>query len=102
MMNRLTLIQSLMRQKGLTNYLEIGVFNGNIFFRVKSTFKIGVDPEFTFDTLRKIGKTILNPYNLFNKYFTKTSDDFFAGDAPGLFAKKKVEIALVDGMHEYE
>jgi len=95
-MNRLTLIRSLMKQKGLTNYLEIGVFNGHIFFRVKSTFKIAVDPEFTFDTLRKIGKT-----NLFNKYFTKTSDDFFADEAPQLFAQKKVELALVDGMHEY-
>ena len=91
-----------MKQKGLSNYLEIGVFNGHIFFRVKSTFKIAVDPEFTFDTLRKIGKTFINPYNLFNKYFSKTSDDFFVQDAPRLFAKKKVEIALVDGMHEYE
>lgn len=100
-MNRVTLIQSLMKQKGLKNYLEIGVFNGHVFFRVKSTFKIAVDPEFQFDALRKIGKTIINPYNLFNKYFSKTSDDFFAEDAPGLLAQKKIDIALVDGMHEY-
>jgi hypothetical protein len=100
-MNRLTLIRTLMEQKGLSNYLEIGVFNGHVFFRVKSTFKIAVDPEFVFDTSRKIGKIIVNPYNLFNKYFSKTSDDFFAEDAPLLFAQKKVQIALVDGMHEY-
>lgn len=68
-MNRVTLIQSLMKQKGLKNYLEIGVFNGHVFFRVKSTFKIAVDPEFQFDALCKFGKTIINPYNLFNKYF---------------------------------
>src|SRR5665647_3314066 len=96
-MERVTLIQSLMKQKGLKNYLEIGVFNGHVFFRVKSNFKIAVDPEFAFDTLRKIGKNFVNPYNLFNKYFAKTSDDFFAQDAPRLFAQKKVEIALVDG-----
>lgn len=100
-MDRVKLIQSLMKQKGLKNYLEIGVFNGHVFFRVKSTFKIAVDPEFKFDVLRKIGKTIINPYNLFNKYYSKTSDDFFEQDAPGLFAKNKIDIALVDGMHEY-
>ena len=100
-MNRITLIQSLMKQKGLKNYLEIGVFNGHVFFRIESTFKIAVDPEFKFDALRKIGKTIINPYNLFNKYFSKTSDDFFAQDAGHLFAQNKINIALVDGMHEY-
>ena len=100
-MDRVKLIQSLMKQKGLKNYLELGVFNGHVFFRVKSTFKIAVDPEFKFDALRKIGKTIINPYNLFNKYYSKTSDDFFEQDAPGLFAKNKIDIALVDGMHEY-
>jgi hypothetical protein len=101
-MERVTLIQSLMKQKGLKNYLEIGVFNGHVFFRVKSNFKIAVDPEFAFDALRKIGKCFVNPYNLFNKYFSKTSDVFFAQDAPQLFVQKKVEISLVDGMHEYE
>ena len=100
-MNRVTFIQSLIKQKGLKNYLEIGVFNGHVFFKIKSTFKVAVDPEFQFDVLRKIGKTFLNPYNIFNKYFSKTSDNFFAHDAPLLFAQKKVEIALVDGMHEY-
>lgn len=31
-MNRLELIQTLMRRKGLRNYLEIGVENGHVFF----------------------------------------------------------------------
>jgi Methyltransferase domain len=100
-MNRLTIIRALMDQKKLRNYLEIGVFNGVVFFRVKSWFKIAVDPEFAFDTARKIGKTIVNPFNLFSRYFKKTSDDFFALDAGRIFAKKKIELALVDGMHEY-
>lgn len=100
-MNRVKLIQLLMKQKGLSNYLEIGVFNGHVLFKVKSRFKIAVDPEFRFDSLRKMGKTILNPYNLFNKYFSKTSDDFFKEDAPDLFAQKKIEVTLIDGMHEY-
>ncbi|MHB1921179.1 MAG: class I SAM-dependent methyltransferase [Chitinophagaceae bacterium] len=100
-MNRVTAIQALMRRKNLNHYLEIGVFNGHNFFRIKSTFKVAVDPDFKFDVRRKIGKTILNPYNLYNQYFQKTSDDFFLVDAPRVFAHKQVNIALIDGMHEY-
>lgn len=100
-MNREKVILTLMKQKQLCNYLEIGVFNGHIFFRVKSTFKIAVDPHFKFDTLRKAGKLFLNPYNIFNKYFEKTSEDFFNEDASDILSGKKIEIALIDGMHEY-
>lgn len=101
-MDRLLCIKSLMKKKKLKNYLEIGVSNGHILFRVKSDFKIAVDPAFFFDSARKIGKTFLNPYNLFNKYFRKPSDDFFGQDAPRVFEKKKVQLALIDGMHVYE
>jgi hypothetical protein len=100
-MNRLKVIRTLMRKKNLKNYLEIGVFNGHVFFRVSSTFKIAVDPEFKFDAVRKTGKLFTNPYNLYNKYIEKTSDAFFAEDAASLFSEKKVQVALVDGMHEY-
>jgi hypothetical protein len=100
-MDREKVILTLMKQKKISNYLEIGVFNGHIFFRVKSSFKIAVDPDFRFDALRKTVKLFLNPYNLFNKYFKKTSDDFFTKDAPDLLKDRKIEIALIDGMHEY-
>jgi hypothetical protein len=101
-MNRLTVLKALMQQKNLRNYLEIGVFNGHIFFRIRSSFKIAVDPDFAFDSSRKAGKLFLNPYNFYNRYFQKTSDDFFAQDAAEVFAQKKVELSLIDGMHEYE
>ena len=68
-MDREQVILQLMREKKLKNYLEIGVFNGHIFFRVKSSFKVAVDPFFRFGTGRKILKTILNPANLNNQYF---------------------------------
>jgi hypothetical protein len=100
-MDRLLILQTLMKQKRLNNYLEIGVFNGHIFFKVKSNFKIAVDPDFRFDFIRKTGKVLLNPYNVYNNYIQKTSDDFFAQDAPRLLSKKKLDIALIDGMHEY-
>jgi len=101
-MNRLIVLKALMQHKTLRNYLEIGVFNGHIFFRIRSGFKVAVDPDFAFDNTRKAGKLFLNPYNFYNQYFQKTSDDFFANDAASVFAKEKVELALIDGMHEYE
>jgi hypothetical protein len=101
-MNRLTILKTLIRKKRLKNYLEIGVLNGHIFFRIRSRFKIAIDPEFTFNNSRKIGKLFLNPYNLYNRYFPIKSDDFFERDAPRLLKDKKIELALIDGMHEYE
>ncbi len=101
-MNRLKAIQLLMKYKQLKNYLEIGVFNGHIFFRIKSKLKIAVDPDFTFDKLRIFGKIILNPLNIYNKYFKKTSDLFFEKDAASLLSNNKIEISLIDGMHEYD
>lgn len=101
-MDREQVILRLMREKKLRNYLEIGVFNGHIFFRVKSNFKIAVDPFFRFSTGRKILKTIINPANLNNQYFQKTSDDFYKEDAARVIGNRKIEMSLIDGMHEYE
>lgn len=100
-MDRLQVIQSLMKYKRLRRYLEIGVFNGHLFFRIRSRFKTGVDPEFRFGRLRRMIKLLVNPYNRFNRYYAKTSDEFFAEDAPALFRQAAIDIALVDGMHEY-
>jgi hypothetical protein len=99
-MDRLQVINQLIQQKELHNYLEIGVFNGHVFFRVESGFKVAVDPEFQFDWWRKFGKILVNPLNISNQYFQKTSDEFFAVDAEVLFKKRKIQIALIDGMHE--
>jgi hypothetical protein len=99
--NRKQVIHALMRARNLKNYLEIGVFNGHIFFRVKSRFKVAVDPFFRFSTGRKIIKTLINPYNFYNQYFQKPADDFFAQDATRVIGNRKIEISLIDGMHEY-
>jgi hypothetical protein len=55
-MNRKKVIQTLMKEKKLSRYLEIGVFTGHIFFMIKSRFKIAVDPCFQFNPLKKSGK----------------------------------------------
>src|SRR6266516_7809074 len=101
-MDRITLVAELMAKKNLSNYLEIGVFNGRVFFRIKSKFKVAVDPAFAFDTWRMVGMFFSNPFNIFNRYFEKTSDAFFNEDAPKVFASQKCEISFIDGMHEYD
>lgn len=100
-MTRLDVIRNLMAREAFRTYLEIGVFNGHVFFRVQAGLKIAVDPEFRFSSLRRLGKTLLNPGNALQaRYFQKTSDDFFAEDAPALFASRPIDLCLIDGMHE--
>jgi len=101
-LDRVGVIRALMRTHGLRRYLEIGVFNGHVLFRVPSRHKIAVDPCFRFGAARRIGKTVLHPRNLFIRYFEKTSDAFFAEDAQEVLGGKGVDLALVDGLHEYE
>lgn len=99
--DRLRVVQTLMEKFDLKNYLEIGVHAAHIFFKVKSTFKVAVDPEFRFSKWKQITRTFTNPYNIYNRYFEKTSDAFFAEDAPRLFKDKPIQLAFIDGMHEY-
>ena len=100
--NRLYFINKLIREKKFRNYLEIGVFLGYVFFYVSAARKYAVDPDFKFGFYRKLKRVFKNLSNLRAKFYEKTSDDFFAQDAPRLFGKKNIDICLVDGMHEYD
>ena len=100
-MDRLRVIQTLMDNFNLKNYLEIGVHAAHIFFKVKTKFKVAVDPEFRFTQWKKFTRTFTNPYNVYNQYYEKTSDAFFAEDAARLFTNTPVQLAFIDGMHEY-
>jgi hypothetical protein len=100
--NRLFFIEKLLKQRGYKTYLEIGVFLGKVFFFVSAPRKIAVDPDFKFGLYRKIKRVVKKFSNLFAKFYSKTSDAFFTEDAARLFEKKKIDICLVDGMHEYD
>lgn len=100
-MNRLFFLKKLFRNKRFKTYVEIGVFQGRVFFSVPARTKIAVDPEFSFTRARKAKKVLRRFSNLWAKFYEKNSDVFFAKDAPLLFEKKKIDVCLVDGMHEY-
>jgi hypothetical protein len=99
--NRLYFINRLVKEKKFKSYLEIGVFLGKVFFYVSASKKIAVDPEFRFGAYRKFKRIFKKINNLWARFYAKTSDDFFAQDAPRIFSNQQLDICLVDGMHEY-
>ena len=101
-MNREIIIQKLLKARKGKTYLEIGVSTGRVFFSILSTSKYAVDPLFKFSRWKVFRRTIKNPTNIFNKYYTSTSDDFFSKQAPEIFSQKRINVCLVDGMHEYD
>lgn len=101
-MNRLFILKKLFRKKKFKTYLEIGVFRGRVFFSVPAQNKFAVDPQFRFTSFQRIKKIFRRVSNLWAEYYEKTSDDFFKDDAPSIFQRKKIDVCLVDGMHEYK
>ena len=94
---------------GLRNarrYLEIGVRAGDTFFNVGLPFKVGVDPDFTFDPAGHVKPGV--------HFFPQPSNDFFAGlrggepdigellPVRGGEAKPAFDIIFIDGLHTFE
>ena len=73
-------------------YLEIGVRLGDSFRYIKAREKIGVDPCRT-KPMSKLREG--------ESFYEMTSDSFFHGPGIQLFARKKVDVCLVDGLHTF-
>jgi hypothetical protein len=101
MLDRIKIIQRLIRVTGAENYLEIGVNNGRCFLRVKAARKMAVDPSFKIPPGRKFKYLLKNISNFNNQYFEQTSDDFFSSHA-ALLKQHKPQVVFVDGLHTYE
>ena len=101
-MNRIELIQKIIKTKNSPQYVEIGVYRGTSFLPIKCINKIAVDPEIKINWKGKIANVIKNYYNYNNKYFELTSDHFFETKATRLFKNKKVDVFLIDGLHTFE
>ncbi|MBU1131434.1 class I SAM-dependent methyltransferase [Patescibacteria group bacterium] len=101
-MDRITLIQKIIKEANFSAYLEIGTQAGKSFLPIKCKYKIAVDPMFCISSKRKIKWLLKNPLNIKNKYFEETSDDFFAKKKSFLDKRGKIDIILIDGSHTFE
>lgn len=101
-MNRIELIGKLIEDNNYSTYLEIGIHRGTSFFPIKCINKIAVDPYMKVSWKGKIYRILQNPYNLRNRYFELTSDEFFETKAYKLFNKTGVDIVFIDGLHTFE
>ena len=101
-MTRIDVIQKLIDAKRAKTYLEIGVEYQACFLQIKAPRKIAVDPKLIFWDKKTMAKRYLKNLwsNIFNKYYEMTSDDFFRTQHQ-LFGKRKIDVAFIDGLHEY-
>jgi hypothetical protein len=73
-------------------YVEIGVRWGESLRQVNAHRKIGIDIE---------QHSALAPLRPGESFFEMASDDFFAREAAQVLAAEGVDVALVDGLHEF-
>lgn len=81
-------------------YLEVGVKGGRTFSCINASRKIGVDPAFRIKPVDR-WMARLNPVHTAH-FYEMTSDQFFDGPAARLFARRKIDLAFVDGLHTWE
>lgn len=88
-----TWINRLLERHGRpTTYLEIGVRWGESLRTVQADRKIGIDP------VRQPAVAVLRGGEEFHEM---TSDDFFRDRAPEILERGSIEVALIDGLHEF-
>ena len=73
-------------------YLEIGVRDGESFRLARAARKIGIDP---------VRRPALADLRAGEEFFEMTSDDFFGVAAGQVLAGTRVDVALIDGLHEF-
>jgi hypothetical protein len=80
--------------KAARNYLEVGVHNGSTLSIIDCP-AIGVDPQFVFDRNPMLRKRVLHLYQM-------GSDEFFRDHDPRAIFGSPVDVAFLDGLHQFE
>jgi hypothetical protein len=91
---RISIIQSELDRFANPRYLEVGIFDGRVFTRVRASTKVAVDPHIRISKLRR---TVLGMRNGVS-FHEVPSDDFFGSLDPNT----KFDVVFVDGLHLYE
>jgi hypothetical protein len=97
-MKRSDVIQLVINKMKAKTYLEVGVFKGANFLKIRCKKKVAVDPEIKISKRRILLWTIKTPHNLFAEYYKLTSDDFFKNKRMNF----KFDVVFIDGLHTYE
>jgi hypothetical protein len=113
-MNRISILQEIIRRTKAKTYVEIGVSKGDLFCSIRAPRKIGIDPVNNLPkALTSRGYTwptrIQGEYSRWlarlkreeSRFFELPSDDFFVR-VPHIFSEHKIDVAFVDGLHTYE
>lgn len=99
--DRMYVIQEIIKKSRAKVYLEIGVREGECFLRIRAPKKIAVDPQMLISPKKKRKFYFKNLSNIFNQYFETTSDDFFKGSHKSL-KSHGLDVVFIDGLHTYE
>jgi len=102
MITRVQVLNYIIKNYDVENYLEIGVNRGKCFFNIiGAKNRYAVDPYFNFSFIKKIRYLYKNPHNFKNKFFEMTSDQFFE-DHHTLLKKNPINLTFIDGLHTYQ
>ncbi|KUH80892.1 MULTISPECIES: class I SAM-dependent methyltransferase [unclassified Mycobacterium] len=96
-MNRIEAVQLALDQRASRVYLEIGVNQGMAFRCITTDEKIAVDPVFKMSAR---SRELSDAKARATHYFETASNDFFANET-ALLEERKVDVALIDGLHTY-
>ena len=115
MLNRILIVQAIIKRINAVRYLEIGVSKGEAFLSIGAKQKFGVDPvnllriherKLSKDNLileaKKVHRTFLSLIGKEDvRFFEMTSDDFFDREKK-LLSERKIDVAFIDGLHSYD
>jgi hypothetical protein len=87
-----TYVNEALARRSAPTYVEIGVRDGESFRLARARRKIGIDP------VRRPALATLRPGE---EFYEMTSDRFFLEAAPAVLGGRTIDVALIDGLHEF-
>ena len=100
-MTRIAVLNAIIAQTAVKNYLEIGVNRGKCLFNIRGgKNRFAVDPFFNFNSWKKFKAIVKNSDNFRNRYFEVTSDIFF-NENQNLLSQNPIDLAFIDGLHTF-